>query len=115
MGNLAGWGSTSSVTLTSKQDKMSSAPSQAGWGNLVGWSPTPRVTPRSKQRVIRGCDSCIECYSAIQDNDLKSLVRCLLKKTGKRHNAWRIVKYINELKERVTQDDVVDFFNQGLG
>ena len=47
-----------------------------------------------------------------QDNDLKSLVRCLLKKTGKRHNAWRIVKYINESKERVTQDDVVDFLSR---
>ena len=111
-GNLARWGSTFSVTLTSKQDKMSSARAQAGWGILAGWDSTSSVTPRSKQRLIRGCDSCIECYSTIQDNDLKSLVCCLLKKTGKRHNAWRIVKYINESKERVTQDDVVDFLSR---
>ena len=35
-----------------------------------------------------------------------------MKKTGKRHNAWRIVKYINESKERVTQDNVVDFLSR---
>ena len=35
-----------------------------------------------------------------------------MKKRGKIPNAWRIVKYINASKERVTQDDVVDFLSR---
>lgn len=106
MGNLAGRGSTSSVTQTLKLDKKSSAKAQVGWGNLADRGSTPSIALRSKQRVIRDCDSCIGCCSTIKDIDLKSLVHYLLKETGKRYHARRTVKYVFKSKEGVTQDNV---------